>query len=50
MTPETERRSSFKACPWWVRFATGPNDWIIAYYSLYAHEEEKRTVGYGKAS
>lgn len=45
MTTETERKPSFEACPWWVRFATGPNGWIIAYCSLYAQEEGKKNGG-----
>lgn len=45
MTPEVKRTPCIKACPWWARFATGPNDWIIAHCSLYAHEEGKKNGG-----
>lgn len=49
MRTETKERASIKACPWWARFATAPNGWVIAYCSLNACkiEEENGRVWEG---
>lgn len=42
MVLDIERRPSFKACPWWARFATTPSGWVIAHCSYSASLHEKR--------